>query len=251
MNLFFALSIASVVLFLVVVPVLRRKQAEKNADAQWKLGEQASALGLRTQGANVRTGEMQFAGESEGVTWSANIEAPVHQSNSRNKSQSTRLTYPGLTSAPGTFILAVAFPPGVKVPEMPSMNDGGFLASIAERAGEALLDVYVEGYFGAEHRALVNVAGAARSPAPEGFWLLSTDPALAARLLDTEGQALLSALRLAEVKEGTALAKAGFGVLISPSGFKVGCQVALTDPARLKFIADKAARLVAHAAGRA
>jgi hypothetical protein len=248
MNLFIALFVGSLVVFFVVVPLLGRRQAARDAEALQQLGAQASAVGLRHQGVNAATGELLFAGESEGVAWTAQVSAPRPGSASRSRqgTPSTRILFPGLSTKPGTFFLAMALPPGVQLPPPRPPSDGGMLAALADRAIEGVLDLYVAAYFGAEHRALVNVAGAARPPGPAEFMLLSTDPALAARLLDPEGLALLSSLRSAEL-HGIALVNGGVGVLVTPSGLALGCATGLFEPAKLKFVADRAARLVAHA----
>jgi hypothetical protein len=190
-----------------------------------------------------------FAGESEGVAWTALVNAPLpgSASRSRSKSQSTRITFPSLTTAPGTFVLAMTLPPGTSLPAAPEASGGGLLASLAERAMEGMLDLYVSAYFGTEHRALVNLAGAARPQGPADFMVLSTDPALAARVLDAKGQSLLSALRTLDLRDGVNLASGGLGVLISPTGLTLGCQVGLVDLQKLKFVAERTAQLVVHA----
>jgi hypothetical protein len=252
MNLFLALFGGSLVVFFVVVPLLGRRQAARDAEALQQLGAQASAVGLRHLGVNAATGELLFSGESDGVAWTAQVSAPRPGSAARSRqgNPSTRVLFPSLATKPGTFFLAMALPPGVTLPPpRATTNDGGMLASLADRAVEGVLDLYVATYFGAEHRALVNVAGAARPQGPAEFMLLSTDPALAARLLDPEGLALLSSLRTAEL-HGIALINGGVGVLVTPSGLSLGCGTGLFEPAKLKFVADRAARLVAHAKAR-
>lgn len=249
MNLFLALFGGSVLFFLIVVPLLNRRQQARNAESMRLLGEQAEALGLKQQGVNAVSGELLFAGQSEGVAWTALVNGPLPGvvSRSRSKAQSTRLTFPSLTTAPGTFVLAMTLPPGTSLPATPEPSGGGLLASLAERAMEGMLDLYVSAYFGTEHRALVNVAGAARPQGPADFMVLSTDPAVASRLLDEKGQALLTALRTLDLRDGLTLASGGLGVLITPTGLMVGCQVGLVDLQKLKFVAERSAQLVAHA----
>ncbi len=249
MNVFLALFGGSLLFFLIVVPLLNRRQVARNAEAMRLMGEQAGALGLKQQGLNAVSGELLFTGTSEGVAWTALVNAPLPgaTARSRGKSQSTRITFPSLTTAPGTFVLAMTLPPGVSLPAEPPPSGEGLLASLAQRAMEGMLDLYVSAYFGAEHRSLVNVAGAARPPGPPDFMVLSTDPAVAARLLDEEGKALLTSLRTLDLRQGSTLASGGLGVLVTPAGLIVGCQVGLIDPAQLKFVAERSARVVAHA----
>ena len=247
---FVYLFVGFVVLSLVLRPLFRRLNARR-AEAQGAvLADQAARVGVRHQLATggVSPGAHVFSGTAEGLAWSAQVEVTLDDDGSparRSRGQRTRITFPTLAAAPGRFVLAMALPPGVQVPPSPPPGEGGMLATLAEKAAEAMLDLYVGGSFGAEHRALVNVAGAARPPGPPGLFLLSTDEALAARLLDEQGVALLLALR--EPIHGLPRALDSFGLLATSAGLIVGCQVALSDAAVLKLVAERVARLVTHA----
>lgn len=247
---FVYLFIGFVALSLVLRPLFRRLNARR-AEAQGDvLADRAGSVGVRHQLATggASPGAHVFSGTSEGLSWSAQVEVTLDDDGSpsrRSRGQRTRITFPTLAAAPGRFVLAMALPPGVQVPPSPPSGEGGVLGKLAEKAAEAMLDLYVDGYFGAEHRALVNVVGAARPPGPPGLFLLSTDEALAARLLDEQGVALLAALR--EPVHGLARALDSFGLLATTAGLVVGCQVALHDAAALKVVAERVARLVTHA----
>jgi hypothetical protein len=194
-------------------------------------------------------GAQLFSGASAGLAWSAVVEEDLDHpgpGHLRERRRRTRITFADLTSMPGTFLMVMALPAGVKLPPAAPSGSGGLLGRLAEKAGEAVLDLYVQGYFGAEHRALVNVAGAARPAGPPGLFILSTDAALAGRLLDAEGQSLLAGLCQGG---GQAASDAldGFGLLVAPAGLVFGCQQALTDPAQLRGLAERVARLAARA----
>ncbi len=258
---FFLLAIGLAALAFLLGLILRRAGAGRRAAEADRLRIEAAARGLRYEAATgapapgqspaaaaAPAGAHVFSGSSAGLAWSALVEADLYQRTSgrrRVRVRRTRITFPEVTAAPGTFLLAVALPPGVQVPELPAGS--GFLAGLAERAAEGVLDLWVDAYFGAGHRALVNVAGAARPAGPPGLFVLSTDQALASRLLGVEGRALLAALDRPAGGPGEQAALQGFGLLVSPAGLTFGCQAALSDPTVLRSVAERVARLAAAA----
>ncbi len=258
----FPIAVGIALLSFFIGPLLRRLGAGRRTAEAERLRVEAASRGLRYEAATREAVPGQspaaavapfaahvFSGSSAGLAWSASVEATLDADGDgprRNRSQRTRITFPGLAAAPGTFLLIMALPPGAKLPP-PAAPGSGFLAGLAARATEGLLDLYVTGYFGAEHRQLVNVAGAARPEAPPGLLVLSTDPSLAARLLDPQGAALLEALHQPEGTRAEQQARRGFGLLITPAGLLFGCQVALGDPAVLRGVAEQVARVATHA----
>jgi hypothetical protein len=203
-----------------------------------------------------------LTGTSGLLAWTAEVVVGRVEGAGRQRAprHRTRLTFPAVRAAPGRFVLVMALPPGVKVPPAPALG-AGFLAGLAAKAMEALLDLYVTGYFGAEHRALVDVAGAERPPGPDGLFVLSTDPALAVRLLDAEGIARLTGLRdapppLAPSRDGAppapaaqSAALAGFGLLATPDGLVYGIQASLREPAQVRDLAARVARVAERLGG--
>lgn len=243
---------------LILGPLLRRLGSGKalaEAEARrveaaargvrYELATGAGTPGLSPAATAAAPGTHVFSGASLGLQWTAQVEAVLDDEQAgprRTFHQRTRLTFPAVRAAPGAFVLAMALPPGVVVPASP-LAGAGFLAGLAANAVEAMLDLYVAGYFGPEHRALVNVAGAARPEGPPGFLLLATDQGLAARLLDAEGRALLAALPAAGDTPRQEAALRTFGLLATPAGLTFACQVALGDPAELRGVAERVARL--------
>lgn len=203
-----------------------------------------------------------ISGTSGLQAWIAEVVAGRTEGAGRQRAprHHTRLTFPAVRTAPGRFVLVMALPPGVKVPQAPA-HGAGLLGGLAAKAMEAILDLYVTGYFGAEHRALVNVAGAERPPGPDGLFVLSTDPALAVRLLDAEGTSRLTALRdapppLAPSHDGgrpvaatQPAALAGFGLLATPDGLVYGIQASLREPALVRELAARVARVAERLGG--
>lgn len=256
------LAFAVLAASLLLGPLLRRRGARRAlAEAELRRAE-AAAKGVRYElatgeaapgaspvASSAPPGTHVFSGASGGLPWTAQVEALLDHDQAgprRVWKQRTRLTFAGVRAAPGTFVLAMALPPGVVVPPAP-VPGPGFLAGLAAQAVEGILDLYVGGYFGPEHRALVNLAGSLREEGPPGFFLLATDRALAARLLDGEGKALLAGLREGGDTPREREALRGLGLLATPDGLTFACQAAFQDAAELRGLAERVARLAARA----
>lgn len=256
MNDTFLYVFVGFVAFTLILRPLLRRHASRRAERRGEiLSAQAEDAGLRHElvtderaHAGVGVGTHLFSGTTEGLEWSAAVEVTLGddgQPSRRSLGQRTRLVFPSLTAAPGRFVLAMSLPEGAQVPREPTAGDAGMLGRLAERAAEEMLDRYVDSYFGAEHRALVNAAGALRPSGPSDLFVLSTDEPLAARLLDERGIRLLAELR--EPVPGLGRSLEPVGLLVSPSGLVVGYQVSLHDAAVLALVAERVAHLVAHA----
>ncbi|MBK9516142.1 MAG: hypothetical protein IPO09_02090 [Anaeromyxobacter sp.] len=262
----FLLALGLTILGFLVPGIVRRLGAGRRAEQAERLRVEAAQRGLRLQ---VATGEaspgavpgavaappgaLLYSGSSAGLAWTAQVEVDTDPDGAgprRAWRQRTRLTFPGVAAAPGAFFLAMALPPGVKLPDPAAPGARGFLGKLADQAAEGLLDLYVGGTFGAEHRALVNAAGAARPAGPEGFLVLSTDASLAAGLLDDQGQALLAGLRQAAEGTPAAWAVDRFGLLATSEGLTFACQVGLSEPAALRGVAERVARLAVRVRSR-
>jgi len=252
--------VAAAALAALVLPALGRRRAARlqaEEDGRRRLAAGAAGLILERGGAApgaspaaaaASARSLVLSGTSSGLAWSAEVETdPPSEHHARRTIQHrTRITFPAIRAGAGTFVLVMALPPGAPAP--PDTAEGeGLLASLKLRAVEALLDLYVTGTFGARHRALVNAKGAARPTAPAGLFALSTDASLAAHLLDPEGAARLQALRDvgggAAGHEIPAGALSGFGLLATPEGLVYAVQASLHDPALLREVAARVARV--------
>lgn len=234
------------------LPLLARRLRVAGAGA----GSGPGAAGAPDRDAFTLTGTAGFMPFTAEVVV-GRVEGSGRQRAARHR---TRITFPTARAAPGRFVLVMALPKGVTVPPSPAPG-GGLLAGLAAKAMEAVLDLYVTGYFGEAHRALVNVAGAERPPGPDGLFVLSTDPALAVRLLDAEGAARLAALRdapppLAPSSGGAPArpgalpaALAGFGLLVTPEGLTYGIQASLREETQVREQAARVARVAERVVG--
>lgn len=227
-----------------LVALARRRATRRREERDARLRRDAAAVGIvygtgdrpsPTGGPDVaRAGPRRFSGSARMLSWVAEVETENDRSGPRSRRsriERTRISFPAIRTAPGRFVFAVALPPGARAPEIPSGE--GLFVKLALKAAEALLDVYVGGYFGPQHRDLVNVEGAERPPAPPGFFVLSTDPSVASRLLAPDAVALLDGLR--DVVKG----QPSFGVLATNEGLVWAVPDSVLDVAALKAAADR------------
>lgn len=254
-----AIGVASVLLgFLGRAQARRRRQA-----LEARLGPEAARAGMRLHAAGepglpAPGGEVSgaahlltFSGSVRGLAWRAEVEEdPAELRNVRRvQHERTRLTFAVGALGPGRFVLVMALPQGQKRWEGAAPQGDGFLATIGRKVMESAVDLYAGAYFGARHRALVHIAGAQVVPAPEGFWVLANDEAAALRLLGGETPRLLEALRAGGAGPFRGKPLHSFGLLLSPEGFTLGCQVAVSDPGMLRELADWAAGVAEQARG--
>lgn len=215
-------------------------------------GQESSLHGSTTpaRGHNTGThaagmsGTTELNGTSQGCQWTATIEArpdnPDEARHGRVWRQSTRWRTAHATMPAGKFVMIMTLPEGVKAPPESAAAETGLMATLARKAAAAAFGHYVNGYFGTEHGAMVDLASATPLSAGPGFAAFSNDGAFARRLLDPATVDLLarqSALELARPGAG----HSGFGLLLAPAGVIIGTQYALST-------ADDLAPLVAFGA---
>ncbi|MBI5067905.1 MAG: hypothetical protein HZB56_06670 [Deltaproteobacteria bacterium] len=249
----------------VLLGFLGRAQRRRRREAlDQRLGPAASAQGIRYHpeggaapgmpgaGQAQSAGDaLAFSGSVRGLSWRAEVEQdPAELRNVRRAAhERTRVTFAVGALAPGRFVLVMALPQGRKRWEGAAPQGDGFLATVGRKVMESAVDLYAGAYFGARHRALVNIAGAQVVPAPEGFWVLANDEAAALRLLGGETPRLLAALRAGEAGPFRGRPLHSFGLLLSPEGLTLGCQVAVTEPAAVRELAGWAAGVAEQARG--
>jgi len=245
---FFGFVLAGTVLAALVLPALGRRRAVRiAAEEDVRMRAEAAATGLRYEraGANpgaspaaagAMPGAQVFSGNTLGHAWTAEVEVFRGEGRGRPRRERTRFTFPTVRADAGRFVLVIGMPPGTRAPPIGELGTG-MLGRLVAKAAEGFLDLYVTGFFGAQHRALVNVEGADRPAAPDGLWVLSTDPALAAKLLAPANAPLLEALR------GVKGAVAGFGLLATSAGLVFGVQARFLAAAEVREGAARVAPL--------
>lgn len=254
------LAIAGASVLLSLLARVRRRRRRQALDE--RLGPEASRRGMRyhpqgapgspASGAEPSAREtLGFTGAVRGIAWRAEVEEdPAELRRVRRvRHERTRITFAAGALPPGRFVLVMALPQGKKRWEGAAPQGDGFLATVGRKVMESAVDLYAGAYFGARHRALVNIAGAQVVPCPEGFWVLANDEAAALRLLGAETPRLLGALRAGEAGPWRGRPFHSFGLLLSPEGLTAGFQVAVTDPGALRELAEWAVGLADQARG--
>lgn len=247
----FPLAIAALVLGgLVFTGLGRRRSAALRAGHDQALQREAALKGITYQpvaeAARARgddeevPGGLTFTGSAGGVAWRAEVslDPRLRDGASRARTQWTRITVTAARTAPGTFLLVMRVPGEQRLAIGKAPEGDGLLASLARQAIEAALDLYVGGFFGPAHRALVNVAGSEVLDVLPGHFVLTNDAAAARARLDEGTRRRLQALEVAP-----AGATVGHGLLWSPDGLVLGCPVALRRPEDVKRAADQVAAL--------
>lgn len=240
----------------------RRRSLRQALDQ--RLGPEASAQGIRYHpeggaapgmpGAGqpqTASDALAFSGSVRGLSWRAEVEQdPAELRHVRHAARErTRVTLAAGALPPGRFVLVMALPQGKKRWEGAAPQGDGFLATIGRKVMESAVDLYAGAYFGARHRALVNIAGAQVVPSPEGFWVLANDEAAALRLLGGETPRHLAGLRSGQAGPFRGKTLHAFGLLLSPEGLTLGCQVAVREPAAVRALAEWAAGVAEQARG--
>lgn len=206
---------------------------------------EAGAPGAPAGSAPTARETLVFSGGVRGLSWRAAVEDdPVEQRNVRHvRHERTRVTFPARALAPGRFVLVMPLARDAPSWDAAPPQGSGLLATLARTAMDAFLDLYVGMYFGARQRALVNVEGARALPAPEGFWVLANDEAVAARLLGGGAPRLLDAMRTGAAGPWPGKPFHDFGLLLGPDGMTFACALAVREPAELRELAEWAAGL--------
>lgn len=255
-----ALGIAGASVLLVLLGRAQRRR--RRAALEARLGPEAAVRGIRFHpeggppppaavGAAPVPGALVFSGSSRGLAWRAEVEQDPEELRNlrRARHERTRITVAAGALPPGRFVLLMALPQGAKRWEGAAPQGDGFLATIGRKVMDSAVDLYAGAYFGARHRALVNIAGAQVIPGPEGFWVLANDEAAALRLLGGETPRRLAALRAGEDGPFRGKTLHAFGLLLSPEGLTLGCQLAVSDPGTLRELAEWAAGVAEQARG--
>lgn len=245
-----------IVVFLALVFYVRfkkRKDASIN-NAQQRTREQASAQGLqitsqadgRMSDAGEIHGDTDYNGTTGGIDWILKSTVLVNdRGDDRNQVWKRKSIWRTQAAKlpDGKFILLMSTPGEIKLGEV---KRGGFINDLVNRAADAVLDIYVAGYFGSEYKALVSIGTDGVKIEREqlkDFMILTNIEPLAQKYFDDATAATISLWKKSNQGFTREDKVDQFGLLFSPDGVILTCRANMTNANEVKLFSDFGAAL--------
>jgi hypothetical protein len=188
-------------------------------------------------------GVKEFAGNSGGIEWK--LESVVVQSrtaNDTNDSHWTRKTtwHTDTVKFPlNKFLMLMSAPGGHTGAKQ--IERGGLINSLINKAADFALDIYVSSYFGSRYTSLVSIGEDGVKidrPALSDFLILTNIEPTASKFLDGATTGVIANWK--NQKQG--FSHEGnvdqFGLLFSPEGMILSCQVDMANEQEARMFAD-------------
>jgi len=227
----------------------KKKDDSLKINVQQQVKRQASAAGLQVT--SLADGHWSVSGEIHGDTeyngttgeiqWTLRSTVLVaDRGEDRNKVWNRKSMWrtQAVKLPAGKFILLMSIPGEIK---MGNIKRGGFLNSLVNKAADAVLDIYVAGYFGSEYKSLVNIGEDGVKIEREGlkdFMILTNIEPLAQQYFD---EATVSTISLwKKSNQGFTLEDKvdQFGLLFSPDGVILTCRANMGNAGEVKLFSD-------------
>ncbi len=254
-NLFPIIFIA-IVAFIMYGRFKKKKDTvlKSNLHQQTEADAQAIGIGVTAQ-ANGRvtsgevTGDTDYNGTTGGIDWTLRSTVMAGGSSSRGGSRVWKRKSTWRTSAApmpaGKFIMLMSTPGEMKTGQI---QRGGLMNTLINKAADAVLDLYVSGYFGSEYQALVSIGEDGVKLDLEGlgdFMILTNHEAVARRYFDAGTTATISNWK--QSNQGFAREREvdQFGLLFSPDGIILTCQANMSNAEEVKQFSNFGAALTA------
>lgn len=245
--------------FLIFSQIKRRKQAALKKDLHQQTQQQAQAVGVqvtsqadgRVSNSGEINGETNYNGTTGGIEWTLISTVLVGDSTvsggGRNtvwkRKSSWRTNAPKLPS--GKFIMLMSTPGEIKTGDI---QRGGFLNKLVNIAADAVLDIYVAGYFGGEYKSLVGIGDDGvklERDLLKDFLILTNLEPVAQKYFDEATVATIAGWK----KNNTGFTREQkvdqFGLLFSPDGVILACQSNMNNANEVKAFSDFGAVLAA------
>jgi hypothetical protein len=200
--------------------------------------------GSTTTAVHAEDGVTLFEGNTGGVVWTLkSIElkrSAAHSKVSHRTTWKRKSVWqtPHVTLPAGKFIMLMSTPGEIKTTEI---KRGGFINTIINKAVDAVLDMYVAGYFGSEYCPLVSIGEDAVKVEREelkDFMILTNFPELAEKYFDVTTVNVIANWK----KSNQAFTRENkvdqFGLLFSPDGVILGCQTNMVNAEEVKAFSD-------------
>ncbi len=138
----------------------------------------------------------------------------------------------------GKFILLMSTPGEAKTGDI---KRGGFLNKMVNVAADAVLDVYVGGYFGNEYKSLVNIGEDGVKMKREelkDFMILTNVEPLAEKYFDAATVSMIARWKKTEAGFLQEEKIDQFGLLFSPDGVTLSCMANMDSETEVKIFSD-------------
>jgi len=246
-----------VVIFLAIVfygRFKKKKDTSLISNGQQRTQEQALAEGLnvtsqvdgRMSDAGEIHGDTDYNGTTGGIDWILKSTVLVSdRGDDRNqvwKRKSVWRTQAAKLPA-GKFILLMSTPGEIKLGEI---KRGGFINDLVNKAADAVLDIYVTGYFGSEYKALVSIGTDGVKIEREqlkDFMILTNIEPLAQKYFDDATAATISLWKKSNQGFTREDKVDQFGLLFSPDGVILTCRANMSNAGEVKLFSDFGAAL--------
>jgi hypothetical protein len=256
----FLTSNAVAIFFVVFIAFIFLGRSKKKKDdllktqRQQDVKQQAGAAGLQVisqaDGRVSNTGEIHgdtdYNGTTGEIDWTLKSTVLVGSSgDDRNqvwKRKSVWRTQAAKLPA-GKFILLMSTPGEIK---LGNIKRGGFINDLVNKAADAVLDIYVAGYFGSEYKSLVSIGEDGVKIEREqlkDFMILTNIEPLAQHYFDEATAATISFWK----KNNQGFTREDkvdqFGLLFSPDGVILTCRANMGNASEVKLFSDFGAAL--------
>lgn len=259
----FLISNALPILFLVAFAFLvfgqlrRRRQTELKNNLYQKTQQQAQAIGVqvasqadgRVSNSGEIHGDTNYNGTTGGIGWTLKSTVLVGDStvSGGGRNQVWKRKSAWRTNAvklpAGKFILLMSTPGEIKTGDI---KRGGLMNKLVNMAADAVLDLYVAGYFGSEYKALVSIGEDGvklERDQLKDFLILTNLENTAQKYFDEATVTTLVGWKKSNVGFTEEQKVDQFGLLFSPDGVILACQSSMNNANEVKAFSDFGAAL--------
>jgi hypothetical protein len=246
------ISIVAFIAFVMLGRFRKGKQDTIKQGIHQQKQEQAQAVGIqineqadgRVSNSGEIHGDTDYDGTTGGIDWTLKSTVLVgdHTRAGGGRNQVWKRKSVWRTQAAklpvGKFILLMSTPGEIKLGDI---KRGGFINDLVNKAADAVLDIYVSGYFGSEYRSLVSIGDDGVKIERErlkDFMILTNLEPIAQKYFDEATSTTISHWK----KNSQGFARENkvdqFGLLFSPDGVILTCQANMNNANEVKAFSD-------------
>jgi hypothetical protein len=243
--------------FLVFGQLRRRRQAALKNNLHQKTQQQAQAVGVqvasqadgRVSNSGEIHGDTNYNGTTGGIGWTLKSTVLVGDTTvsggGRNQVWKRKSVWrtDAIKLPAGKFILLMSTPGEIKTGDI---QRGGFLNKLVNIAADAVLDIYVAGYFGSEYKSLVGIGEDGvklERDQLKDFLILTNLEPIAQQYFDEATVATIAGWKKNNAGFTREQKVDQFGLLYSPDGVILACQSNMNNAVEVKAFSDFGAAL--------